>query len=318
MNKSIISDLRQKSRKLVRELGLLQLNQSPKGQTPSHWHTLIEIAKTPGITVTTLANLLLLSTSAMSRVVDALINKGLVCSLESEDRREKRLTLTEQGLQEIKQIDAFSNTRIVGALDFLAPEDISLILQALTKYADALEKSRQERDGIKIHTLSGSLTIRTQIVHMIETIQIDEFSIPITPDINACILKAEKDFIFNNRCNFWYATSESGVIIGSIGIKKISVDCGEIKKFFVHKNFRGKGTAHKLMNKMIDGAQKNGFETLYLGTVSLLEAAQKFYSKIGFEQITKEELPAAFDICPVDSVFFKGKVKKIKSYFDEL
>lgn len=318
MNKIIISDLRQKSRKLVRELGLLQLNQSPKGQTPSHWHALIEIAKTPEITVTTLANLLLLSAPAMSRVATTLIDKGLVCSLEGKDRREKRLTLTKQGLHEIKQIDAFSNTRIIGALDFLAPEDISLILEALTKYADALEKSRQEREAIKIHTLPASLPIRTQIVFMIETIQIDEFSIPIKPDINACILKAEKDFVFNNKCNFWYATSESGMIIGSIGIKKIKEDCGEIKKFFVHKDFRGKGTAHKLIKKMIDGAQKNGFSTLYLGTVSLLEAAQKFYSKIGFEKISKEELPPEFDICPVDSIFFRGNTKKIKSYFDSL
>ncbi|MBY0500568.1 MAG: helix-turn-helix domain-containing GNAT family N-acetyltransferase [Alphaproteobacteria bacterium] len=315
MNKAYISSLRRESRKLVREWGLLQLNQSLRGQIPSHCHALIEIGQTPGITVTALSRLLLLSPSAMSRIIDSLEERKLIKAMEGMDKREKSLEITQIGLEEIKKIDTFSNPRIIGALDYLTDEEQKLILEAIAKYADALEKSRLQRDSIKIHTLSTSRAIRQQVVHMIETVQVDEFSIPITPDINACIFKAEEDFSYNNRCHFWYATDEAGVIVGSVGLKRIKEGCGEVKKFFVHKNYRGKGIAHKLMKKMVQAARKNKFEYLYLGTVPLLRVALSFYTKAGFESISKKDLPKEFELCPLDSVFFKGRVKKIEAYF---
>ncbi len=71
--KEYISILRKESRKLVRELGLLQLNQSSKGTMSSHWHALIEIHKEPGITLTALSKILVLSVSTISRIIDALV-----------------------------------------------------------------------------------------------------------------------------------------------------------------------------------------------------------------------------------------------------
>lgn len=318
LDKSYISSLRQESRKLIRELGLLYLNQPSRGQTSSHWHALIEIEKAPGLTVKEVANLLLLSPSMSSRIVESLIEKELISSTEGIDKREKSLTITSKGLDEIKQIDAFSHTRIIGALDRLTSHDHQSILESLKMYGDSLEKSRLEREKIKIHTLSSSRPLRKQIIHMIETIQVNEYALPITPDINACILKTEETFSCGNKCNFWYATNDTGLIIGSIGLKKINDSTAEVKKFFVHQNFRGKGTAHKLMKKMVQTAQKNGFQNLYLGTVSLLKSAQSYYEKVGFKQISKSELPPEFEICPLDSVFFKGNLSKLESYFKEL
>lgn len=318
ISKYYISSLRNESRKLVRELGMLSLSHAQNGRTSSHWHALIEISKEPGITITALSNLLLLSPSTVSRIIDTLAEKDLVSFSSKRDKREKSLTLTPKGGKEIKQIDDYSNTRIVGALSYLNPNEQNLLLEGIFKYASALEKSRQEQESIKIHTLPTSRPIRNQVIHMIEKIQKDEFSIPITPDINSCILKAEESFYYQNHCNFWYATSSTGTIIGSIGLKRISDTSGEVKKFFVHKDYRGKGTAHKLMKKMTQAAKKNNFQFLYLGTVSILEVAQNYYEKIGYCPILKTDLPVEFDICPLDSVFFKGEVSKITDYFTDL
>jgi N-acetylglutamate synthase-like GNAT family acetyltransferase/DNA-binding MarR family transcriptional regulator len=306
----------EESRKLVRELGMLYLNQPHDGRSSSHWHALLEIAKVPGITVKALSNLLLLSPSATSRIVEGLIAQEFIRSQEAQDKREKSLQITSQGKEEIKKIDAFSNPRIIGALDYMSSEAQKALLGSFKAYGEALEKSRLERESIKLHTLSTSRPLRNQVIHMIEKIQIDEFSIPITPEINASILKAEEEFSYGNRCHFWYATNKEGRIVGSIGLKMVSSKVGEVKKFFVRKDFRGKGIAHKLMKKLIEDATKNGFETLYLGTVAILEAAQSYYEKIGFEPIAKSDLPASFVVCPVDTVFFKGFVKKISRYFN--
>ena len=72
MNKSRMDKLRIVSRKLVRELGMLQLNSILSGQTPQNCHALLEIEKQPGLTISELGSLLLLSVSTMSRITSYL------------------------------------------------------------------------------------------------------------------------------------------------------------------------------------------------------------------------------------------------------
>ena len=311
MREDRISNLRHVSRKLIRELGMLQLNKAHLKKTPQHWHALIEIAKDPNITISKLSELLLLSTSAMSRIVSALIENELVAYQEGTDKREKYLHITKKGETEIANIDEFSNSKIKGAFEFLTEDDQDQIIKAIEKYADALEKSRHLRDQVKIHRLSTSRTIRKQIINMIETIQKGEFSLPITDDINFGILRAEEEYYYNNSYNFWYTTDADGVIMGSIGLKKIDDQNGEIKKFFITQAYRSKNVAPKLMTALIKAALKHGFDVLYLGTTDKFKAAHRFYEKYGFARITEQELPSGFEICSVDTVFFKGSVEDL-------
>jgi DNA-binding MarR family transcriptional regulator len=85
MKKESINTLREVSRKLIRELGILQLNQAHLKKAPQHWHALIEIAKEPGITTSQLGNLLLLSVSSTSRIVNALIDQEFVSFKEGAE-----------------------------------------------------------------------------------------------------------------------------------------------------------------------------------------------------------------------------------------
>lgn len=311
MNQERISHLRYVSRKLFRELGMLQLSHEKK--TPSHWHALIEISKTPDITISQVGNLLLLSPSATSRIVSSLIQEGLIDYKDGADRREKRLQITKKGLIELETIDQFSNTKILGAFAHLSEEEQNHIVQAIEKYANALEKSRLSQAGpkVNIHTLPTSRTLRKQIITMIETIQKDEFSVPITPETNSGIMKAEEEYCYNHSCNFWYAVNEKGKIIGSIGLKRIDDKCGELKKFFIQKEYRGKGVAQKLLKTLIDTASKHRFSWIYLGTLERLEAAQQFYKKHGFTRIPQSQLPSRFVKFHLDTLFFRASVEEL-------
>lgn len=315
MKEEQIDILRQASRKLVRELGMLQLNEANEQETPGHWHALIEVSRNSKLTISKLGTLLLMSISTISRLVKSLVEDGLITLGEGQDKREKYLYLTDKGQAEMQKIDAFSRSKIMGTFEFLTEKEIVQIQEAISKYANALEKSRLIKDHIKIATLSTSRVIRKQIVHMIENIQTKEFEIPITNEINACILKAEKDFYYNHSYNFWYAIEDNGNIVGSIGLKKIDDQYGEIKKLFVAKSYRSKGVAQRLMNTLIKAALKHKFNFLILGTVDKLHAAHKFYNKYGFEQIKQQDLPSNFEVCPVDSMFFKANINDLKAKF---
>lgn len=311
MKEKQIELLRSVSRKLVRELGMLQVEPENSQKTPGHWHTLIEVAKKPGITISELGRLLLLSISTISRIVKFLTKNGYVEVKEGEDRREKSLFLTKEGLQEIQKIDAVSDAKIIGAFEFLTDLEIGQIINGITRYGAALEKSRQMRDSVKIVTLSTSRTLRKQIVKMISDIQKKEFLIPITPEINAGILKAENEYYYYNSYNFWYAVNEEGKILGSIGLKRVNSRIGQVKKMFVIKEYRSKGVAQKLMNTLLKAAVKHQFKELLLGTTEKFHAAHKFYAKCGFTPIGKKELPREFEKNPFECLFLK---KKLNNY----
>lgn len=56
----------------------------------------------------------------------------------------------------------------------------------------------------------------------------------------------------------------------------------ELKRFYVSKEYHGKGTAHTMMNFFLDYAAKNKFEAVFLGVWEYNFRAQKFYGKYGF------------------------------------
>lgn len=308
MQEKHIEALRYTARKLIRELGMLELDPENSQKTPGHWHALIEVAKDPGITISELGRLLLMSISTVSRLVKSLAKNGLLDLKEGKDKREKSLFLTDKGVVEIGKINAFSDSKIRGAFEFLTDEEIDQIIRAITKYGEALEKSRAMREEIKIVTLSTSRTIRKQIVNMIADIQKNEFLIPITKETNSGVLKAEEEYYYHNSYNFWYAINNEGKVLGSIGLKKINRQYGEMKKLFVIKEYRSKGVAQKLMNTLLKAASKHEFEFLILGTVDKFQAAHKFYTKYGFAQISQKDLPRGFKKNPLDNLFFRRKV----------
>lgn len=311
LKKEHIEKLRYYSRKLVRELGMLQLDHNDSTITPGHWHALIEIDKDEGVTISKLGVLLLISISKVSRLTTALFKKGLIEFKEGLDKREKYLYLTAVGKKTVKSIDDFSKDKIKGAFKFLKESDMAEIINAIDKYSTALEQNRLFGSNVKILTLSTSRTIRKQIINMIADIQHNEFSIPINQVTNICVLKAEDYFYYNRSCNFWYAVADNGQIIGSIGLNRVNSSCGEIKKFFVIKKYRGTGIAQKLISILISAALKHNFKHLYLGSVDALKAAHHFYAKYGFKKISRSDLPSEFEICDLDAVFYRGKVEEI-------
>lgn len=309
MSSTFIKKMRPLGRELIRELGLLEVNKDKSGRSPQHWHALVEIDANPGCRVSFLSEALVLSFSATSRMVDALVSQGLVESQTGSDKRQKLLHLTKRGQQEITKINDFSNKRLKGAMHYLSEEQQQQITAALELYVAALKQNRLNQQQIKLYTLPAKRSVRKQVIEMIEVIQKGGFNIAITPDINACVLKAEEYYHADNKCNFWYAMDDDGQVIGSIGLKKLNNEVAEIKKFFVAKPHRGRGLAQQLMKKCIKRAHDMGTKQIILGTVSVLESAIHFYQKIGFELITQP--PAYYDACPLDTHFFLAEVEEV-------
>lgn len=134
-------------------------------------------------------------------------------------------------------------------------------------------------------------------------IQQKEFNVPITIDDQPDLLNLE-DFYLASGGNFWGAFI-NGELVGTIALVKFDEKVAAIRKMFVKKEFRGKeySIAQKLLEILITYCHENGIDEVYLGTVSILQAALRFYEKNYFSIIEKERLPAKFPIMNADNVF---------------
>lgn len=142
-----------------------------------------------------------------------------------------------------------------------------------------------------------------EIIDLVLNIQQKEFNVPITIEDQPDLMQIE-DFYFANGGSFWGAFI-NGELVGTIALVKFDEKAAAIRKMFVKKEFRGKehGIAQKLLEILIAYCEKNGIDEVYLGTVSILQAALRFYERNHFKIIEKESLPSKFPLMNADNVF---------------
>lgn len=91
-----------------------------------------------------------------------------------------------------------------------------------------------------------------------------------------------KEFFGNAREIFFVAKLKEK-IVACAGLKELSKTDGLIKRFYVAKEFRGKGLAQKMLEKIKDFAKKKNYKTIMVDIFQNNERAKKFFQKQGFE-----------------------------------
>ena len=149
------------------------------------------------------------------------------------------------------------------------------------------------------------LPYQQKVIDLILSIQVGEFSVPITAD-DQPDLKAIPDVYQKGNGNFWVAVEE-GNVVGTIALIDIGNSEVALRKMFVDVNWRGKekGVAQQLLNTVFNWGKEKGIQHIYLGTIERLYAARRFYIKNGFEEVPKSSLPVSFPLMAVDDYFYK-------------
>lgn len=116
---------------------------------------------------------------------------------------------------------------------------------------------------------------------------------------------------FDTKCQFFVIKLNSKIIAYAkmrFDFEKVSELEGfryiEIQRFYVEKEFHGKGIAQILMKKCLEHAQKLKFEVIWLGVTDYNIRARKFYKKYDFEEISKHIFPFG-NSNPVDLIVAK-------------
>jgi N-acetylglutamate synthase-like GNAT family acetyltransferase len=146
---------------------------------------------------------------------------------------------------------------------------------------------------------------QNSIVELILKIQNKEFGIPVTLEQQPDLSEISRFYQTGNG-NFWIA-EVGGEVAGTIALLDIGNHKAALRKMFVEKKYRGRsiGIGQKLLEQLIIWARAKKIDEIYLGTTEKFIAAQKFYEKNGFKEISSNELPPAFPVMAVDVKFYK-------------
>ena len=82
----------------------------------------------------------------------------------------------------------------------------------------------------------------------------------------------------------WVAYQD-GVPLGCVGLHALRPNVGEIKRMYVEPAHRGRGVARALLERVIEEARRRNYDTLRLGTLASMHAAQNLYTSAGFREI---------------------------------
>ncbi|QND54787.1 winged helix-turn-helix transcriptional regulator (plasmid) [Phyllobacterium sp. 628] len=145
-DESHIAQIRDASRRLVRELGFLRPTLAETDLPPSAVHALVEIGARGSMTAAELCNVLILEKSTVSRMIGKLIKAGeLIEGTSSQDARVKPLSLSLKGQATLQRVDDFARSQVIEALKRMGAETGRDLPRSLDSYARALEVSRSEQ-----------------------------------------------------------------------------------------------------------------------------------------------------------------------------
>lgn len=150
---------------------------------------------------------------------------------------------------------------------------------------------------------------QSEVVALIEKIQMGEFNIPILEGQRRELQAIESSFQ-NDNGNYWVALFNERVI-GTIAVIDIGHHAFELRDVFLEQDYRGKmGFAKQLLDTVFAWANTYEVYTIYLGTTLQFRAAHRFYEKHGFREINKKEMPSYCQPMDCDEKFYRFDMHK--------
>ncbi|SPB16275.1 MarR family transcriptional regulator [Caballeronia novacaledonica] len=284
-----ILELREFSRKLVRELGFMRNTLADSGLAPSAVHAIIEIGATPGIQARDIAQILRLDKSNASRQIARLEAAGLIARQTSGvDARSSELYLTTSGQKLRRKIDKFATDQVSDALRRMVPEDQQTLVRSLALYADALAHSHDRKTPHAAHAHGARIVegYRPGCIGDVASLHARfyahhaGFGVFFERKV-ATELAAFAESLPAPGKALWLVV-EGERTLGSLAIDgDASTRVAHLRWFIVDDALRRSGMGRQLMARAMDFVDAHYDET-YLWTFKSLDTARHLYESFGF------------------------------------
>lgn len=290
-DKSVLTEMREASRTLVRELGFLKPTLAGTDLAPSAVHAIVEIGRRGPMTAKELGSLLGLEKSSISRLLQKLIERGELEEEQDEnDARNKLIVLSRSGRRLLRSIDQFADHQVRSALQYIPPSSHRDLVDSFRAYGNGLQKSRHKSP---VPSFLDEITIqsgyRPGVVGRIVEMHASYYSsvAGFGQYFESKVASGLSDFVTrlsSARNGLWTALqSESVKASIAIDAEDLTPNVAHLRWFIVDDGLRGLGIGRRLLNEAISFCDHNGFAETRLWTFRGLDAARKLYESVGFE-----------------------------------
>lgn len=299
LQNNIISRIQATSKELFACLELLQ-QQCSSSNSIIRDQALIELDVYKVMSMKQLASKLHLEAHAASRLAHQLISEGLcVIQLHKDDRRNKLLYLTPQGIAFVKKIRATSHLHLQQALKNISKEEVDIIDQGLSLYTQIL-KSSCLQESYKIRKLlKKDLPHLDNLFAHVKTEYGLEHNHPTTPMLRCFLQERQGTRTYTLPKSRYLVMELKKEIVGGIGYRPLAEsypDTCVIRGFYLSSQVRGQGLGKKLLQKMMRSAKQAGFKQCYLELFECVQNPSAFYEKLGFKQLDKPLIKADYTV----------------------
>jgi DNA-binding MarR family transcriptional regulator/GNAT superfamily N-acetyltransferase len=311
-----ILELREFSRKLVRELGFMRPSLAESDLAPSAVHAIIEIGLVPGIQARNLAGVLRLDKSNTSRQVAKLEALGLIRRENADDDgRSFMLYLTNEGQKLRKKIDRFATDQVSGALRQLTRADQQALVRSLALYTDALTQNNAGKAPPPGASIDQQIVQGYQpgcigdiaSLHGRYYAQTSGFGVFFERRVATELAAFAQALPCNGKALWLYV--ENGKTLGSIAIDgDPGSGIAHLLWFIFDDALRGSGVGRRLLSLAMDFVDL-GFEQTYLWTFKGLDTARHLYESSGFK-LTDEAEGSQWGSVVVEQKFSRRSAKK--------
>ncbi|MFA0012483.1 GNAT family N-acetyltransferase [Vibrio lentus] len=292
------AQLRELSRQLVRQLGMLDKDCGDIALPPIQAHTLIELEQQP-LTVNQLADKLNIDKSNASRAVNNLAKNSLIqTSPHPNDKRSVVASVTEQGINTLAKLHSQQNQFYDSILERLTEAETQQVSGGIEHYLKALQQSRASIDVVVRPLQQQDNTAVANVIRQVS------YENGLTEDKGYGVADPTLEDMFsvynNERSQYWVVELD-GKVVGGGGFAPLAgmPEVCELQKMYFLPETRGKGLAKKLVNMSMEKAKKLGYQHMYLETTECLNAAVKLYEKLGFEHLDSAWGETGHDACEV-------------------
>jgi putative acetyltransferase len=282
-----IQPIRRAARQLVRELHLLDGRVECCNLPLSQCHLIIELNMLGEATASDLSERLVLEKSTMSRLVNTLVEKGLVCAACcQDDRRARILCLTDAGKAQAQRLEQHARSQVESALEFVSPRDERLVVEGLERYARSLRYARQascyqirpirQEDNAAVAAIIRE--VMTEFGAVGENYSISD------PEVDAM----HESYPAPNSA-FFVVESDDGILgCGGMGpLEGAEADVCELRKMYFLPDLRGTGMGSKLLRRILHSARQAGYRRCYLETIKAMKQARSLYRGFGFTSLDR-------------------------------
>lgn len=292
------AQLRELSRQLVRQLGMLDKDCGDIALPPIQAHTLIELEQQP-LTVNQLADKLNIDKSNASRAVNNLAKNSLIqTSPHPNDKRSIVASVTHQGINTLAQLHSQQNQFYDSVLERLTEAETQQVSGGIEHYLKALQQSLASSDVVVRHLQQQD---NTEVANVIRQVSYEN---GLTEEKGYGVADPTLEDMFsvynNERSQYWVIELD-GKVVGGGGFAPLAgmPEVCELQKMYFLPETRGKGLAKKLVNMSMEKAKVLGYQHMYLETTECLNAAVKLYEKLGFEHLDSAWGETGHDACEV-------------------